>query len=1062
MLGFLLRSTLPLPGTAFLVAGVVFGQTTRLSGPLVPTPGTGDVVEFEVSSDGLRTVYLADAEVDGQVEIYSASLVGGGSPVKLNGSLAPGGEVHGFWLSPDGSRVVYLADEDGPGQFALHTIPIAGGVRTQLTNTALGVIDHVAISPDGSRVACNALSKLWTMSIDGSQPPLDITATSLDLEYRFSDDGAWVVLRRLGSLYSVPVGGGGELQLNAPLPSGGAVQTFRIGGQSQRVVYLADQEADGRMELFSVPIDGALAPVPISIDADLQDELEVQPDFEISGVRVYHRARVNASTSLFVASLDGSTSPFKLNPPAGSPTILDYVIDPSGSFAVYRSRYGPSGAIDLYAVPTDGGQAAENLTGLVASDVEPGYRVAPLGGRIALRAGDDVYAATLDAGEFTPLSSTPEAKPSLSDLALSSDGVHVVWHAGSSRDLYSAPIDGSLAPLKISGALAPGGHVERGFALLPNGPGVVYRADQDQQGQVEVFGAPLTAPTFSVQLSAELEASGYGDVKDARLSTSGGWSVYRSDAGQQDFDRLFSVRTDGSGPPIELASLAAGSTVLDFAIAPDDSLVAFRVLTSECEIELHAVPIDGSPTPVSSLAASSVAEYRIAPDSASIVFVVDDALHVASLDGSGRSSALDGPPIASSSSEPPFAFAPDGSRVLYRSSEAGSVVLYSASIDGATGPTNLSGPLVAGGGVREFQIDPVSGRVVYVADRTVVEDYGLFSAPIDASSAAVELDLPIVGGNDAQSDFRFGADGLVLFRNGLDLFSVPIDASGAPVLLVDGVLSFRLSPDGSRLVYLRDDELSSQTLPGVASFASTVPGEAVPALLATGVEDDYSISPDGARVVFRSASTGALSSIAIDGNGGAVELSALQPAWHVAEVELSADGRRVVYRVDHGSGDVDLYATPIAHTQQDLPLTSAAPSTADVAPDFALTPDGSRVLFVHDPQVDGAFELFVARLGPRAFEVSPGQGLIGSGLPVLVRGSGFVPGMTVKIGRRPAQLVEFVDSSEVKVVPVPPAFPPLGSFKVDVEVSDGVVTSFLPNAFVFFSSPIDPLGIIVP
>jgi hypothetical protein len=55
----------------------------------------------------------------------------------------------------------------------------------------------------------------------------------------------------------VPIGGGPVTRLNGPLTAGGNVGSFVISPDAARVVYSADQQTDGVVELFSVPIAAA-------------------------------------------------------------------------------------------------------------------------------------------------------------------------------------------------------------------------------------------------------------------------------------------------------------------------------------------------------------------------------------------------------------------------------------------------------------------------------------------------------------------------------------------------------------------------------------------------------------------------------------------------------------------------------------------------------------------------------------------------------------------------------------------------------------------------------------
>jgi hypothetical protein len=58
----------------------------------------------------------------------------------------------------------------------------------------------------------------------------------------------------LFELYSVPLGGGTVVKLNAPLVTGGDIVDFSISPDSNHVVYLADQDADEVFELYGVDL----------------------------------------------------------------------------------------------------------------------------------------------------------------------------------------------------------------------------------------------------------------------------------------------------------------------------------------------------------------------------------------------------------------------------------------------------------------------------------------------------------------------------------------------------------------------------------------------------------------------------------------------------------------------------------------------------------------------------------------------------------------------------------------------------------------------------------------
>jgi hypothetical protein len=61
-------------------------------------------------------------------------------------------------------------------------------------------------------------------------------------------------------LYSVPITGAMPLKLNPPLVAGGGVYSFEITPDSQYVIYTAKQKAgDSRADLYRVPLTGGQA-----------------------------------------------------------------------------------------------------------------------------------------------------------------------------------------------------------------------------------------------------------------------------------------------------------------------------------------------------------------------------------------------------------------------------------------------------------------------------------------------------------------------------------------------------------------------------------------------------------------------------------------------------------------------------------------------------------------------------------------------------------------------------------------------------------------------------------
>jgi len=256
---------------------------------LVSMPDFGDVINFEITSDGHFVVFTADLDIDDVAELYSIP-VSGGTPTKLNNITSENG-VSGFMLSPDGTRAVYGIDND------LYSVPVEGPKTDSEKLHDGGInIGYITISPDSSRVVYPVIEnmfsarELYSIPIQGGdRVKLNeemVELGSVDYYYIvISPDSKHVVYRAdqdtfaVDELYSVPIDGPDTagVKLNVPLPVGGDVdfKNFAVSHDSSRVVYVADQDIDEVDEIYSVPITG-----PAASGIKLNDPLPTGGDVE--------------------------------------------------------------------------------------------------------------------------------------------------------------------------------------------------------------------------------------------------------------------------------------------------------------------------------------------------------------------------------------------------------------------------------------------------------------------------------------------------------------------------------------------------------------------------------------------------------------------------------------------------------------------------------------------------------------------------------------------------------------------------------------------------------------
>ena len=400
------------------ISGILILSFTFVSADsikLVSVPDFGDVIDFELTSDGRFVVFTADMDEDDVHDLYSIP-IGGGTPTKLDNVTSENG-VSGFMLSHDGGRVVYGVDND------LYSVPVEGPKTASVKLHTGGInIGYITISPDSSRVVYPVIDEdnifaareLYSIPIGGYEGEAErlnkemVALGSVDYYYIVvSPDSQHVVYRAdqetfaVDELYSVPIDGPASegVKLNSALPEGGDVdfKNFAVSPDSSRVVYVADQEIDEVDEIFSVPITG-----PATSGVKLNDPLP----------------------------LGGDVENFKINP--------------NSSSVIYRADQETNDILELYNVPIKGGSRVklnhemEIERGSIGDDVHA-FELSPDGSKVVLEASwvnhIDNYPEYLDEFSFNvyELFSVPINGPASEEIKIWEPSEKAGYGNGDSR-----------------------------------------------------------------------------------------------------------------------------------------------------------------------------------------------------------------------------------------------------------------------------------------------------------------------------------------------------------------------------------------------------------------------------------------------------------------------------------------------------------------------------------------------------------------------------------------------------------------------------------------------------
>jgi hypothetical protein len=507
------------------------------------------VDQFKISPTGNRVVFFVRSSNRQEEGLFSVPLTNVASnPVRLSPVLPVNvccPIFRGFEISPDGNTVVYVyynaTDPSLPGMYA---VPIDGSAPPKrivpLTNTARPerfeiTADNRWVVYEFNPASAGETNAIYSVPLDGSTAPtrlspVPVPSGGVAPGFAVSRDGARVVFRgdlltdAVIDLFSVPVTGpdSAAIRLNPTLPPGGDVGNtasnppsdnvdYLISADSRRVVYMADQEANDAMEVYSVPITGPSdQSVRLSVGGvgQVGEFTVANPRFVISpdSAFVAYADRLSSleaepgTQELYSVAIAGPASAsIRLTPDfAAGGRVFEFAFG-AGNRVVYRARTTESGPENLYTAPVTGpGTSALAFTTRGA----PGFRLDPTGrlmyafsGVFGLNPVLGWPVAGPATGVFTI--STPSVRWQTSQFT--ADGNTIVYRgqtslniSGSTDGLWAVP---ALGPggrvVKLTGPMIAAASIENAFEISPDGRYVVYMADREIDGKSELYLADI-------------------------------------------------------------------------------------------------------------------------------------------------------------------------------------------------------------------------------------------------------------------------------------------------------------------------------------------------------------------------------------------------------------------------------------------------------------------------------------------------------------------------------------------------------------------------------------------
>jgi Tol biopolymer transport system component len=493
----------------------------------------------------------------------------------------------------------------------------------------------------------------------------------------------------------------------------------------------------------------------------------------------------------------------------------------------------------------------------------------------------------------------------------------------------SFPMARAAAPIKLN-ASGPAGDGQ----FSPDGSKVLYESNNSISIVPSSGGAPITLSPPMV--------SGGNFLTLPDFSPDGGRVLYWAD---QDVDQKYEIYSvpsvGGTAVKLNLTLPDDGDTTnSSLAFSPDGSRVLYSAtLSSTWAYDLYSVP------------------------------------------SSGGTSVLLSPQLGYQQYAYFAKFSPDSSRVIYVSNQEQNnrPELYSVPSIGGT-PVKLNSTLPAGAKVDAFtfQFSPDGSRALYLADQDTLNYKELYSVP-SAGGTPVRINTQLAAnGGYVSGDVKFSADGADTFfdanlqTGGLGIYKAPI-AGGSITKLTgpigNGAYYWELSHNRDRLMYVADSDNDGQLDIYTVPTTGGAPLEilhafATPQQFNSGSAPRF--TPDDSRVLYFDKDPGnsAFNIYSVPSTGGSfVRLNkpiVAGGAIAAPYINVTPDGRRIIYQADQDTLDVEeLFIVP---AKGGIPVRINAPlvMSGDVSPyETRVSPDGSRVIYNADQEVDGVNNVYM-------------------------------------------------------------------------------------------------------
>ncbi|MEM1182371.1 MAG: hypothetical protein AAGM22_28755 [Acidobacteriota bacterium] len=480
--------------------------------------GEGSVVRVYPGPTASSVLYAAGQDAAAVNELFQVEAAGG-IPEKVSAPFTGviGGEVNSFAVTADGAYAVYTADQRTFRQTEIFSVATAGGTPVVLNPDITGAsdVETFRVDPLSNFVVFRVDGQLWSSPVDGSTPAVRLAPTrTFNLDFDITPDGQHVIAAGPdGSdtrLFRIPIAGGEAVRLTPDtvdyfLASFNSPPNFEISSDSQRLTFIANQQAGFGTQVASVPIAGGdtllLAP------PGLQSVRALDASDDGSYVTFFAQESGSGDRFLYGSPTDVA-DPVQLGPSLGASATPAFATDPDGSHVAFISGG------DLFAVQTDTGTTLNLLEGLAGT--AQSFQFVQGGDGIVLNRGAASFILSstdlfsVDGSTVTPLTSGfPSAQ--VFEQIISDDSVVMRVDQNSINSAPQDPVIYRIAFDGTPGAILsePGTNLTAGALLLStDGEAVAFEDAANRLWFVPFTGGAQTLVSGSDTVEREIQLAG--------------------------------------------------------------------------------------------------------------------------------------------------------------------------------------------------------------------------------------------------------------------------------------------------------------------------------------------------------------------------------------------------------------------------------------------------------------------------------------------------------------------------------------------------------------------------